>query len=165
MFLNLYTPAEWCREYGIDVRDWDGWLDSGAPPINNPLGLSEFYRRITQCAADIGDDVHERINADLAKQRAARKPAVMAWLDRPARRPMCAGRTLRIVREVPWPEWHLVPLAAEIKPGAIVHEYRGHTYGCMTADEIAVSLEPGVAPFWGVPRDAVEDVNDNHEEN
>jgi len=27
----------------------------------------------------------------------------------------------------------------------------------MTGDEIAVSLEPGVAPFWGVPRGCLED--------
>jgi len=67
------------------------------------------------------------------------------------------GRRLRIVREIPWPDWHPVPLPVEIKPGAIVFEYKGYTYGSMTEGEIAVSVEPGVAPFWGVPRDAVQD--------
>jgi hypothetical protein len=67
------------------------------------------------------------------------------------------GRTLRITREVPWPAWHAVELPAEIKPGAIVHEYRGYTWGCMAANEIAVSLVPGEAPFWGIPEDCLED--------
>jgi hypothetical protein len=67
------------------------------------------------------------------------------------------GRRLRVVAEVPWPAWHSVPLPPEIKPGRIVWEYRGYTYGCMSDSEIAVSLEPGTAPFWGVPRDSVQD--------
>lgn len=71
--------------------------------------------------------------------------------------PRYIGRRLRIIREVPWPEWHHSPLAAEIKPGAVVWEFLGCTYGCIAVSEIAVSLESGTTPFWGVPGDAVEE--------
>jgi hypothetical protein len=67
------------------------------------------------------------------------------------------GRVLRVTREVPWPNWHQIELDPRIKPGAIVHEYKGYTWGCMAAGEIAVSLAPGVEPFWGIPCDALED--------
>jgi hypothetical protein len=67
------------------------------------------------------------------------------------------GRRLRIVAEIPWPAWHLVPLPAEFKPGRIVWEYLGCTYGCMSGDEVAVSLQPGKAPFYGVPLGALKD--------
>lgn len=67
------------------------------------------------------------------------------------------GRRMRIVAEVPWPAWHTMPLPAEFKPDRIVWEYLGCTYGCMSGDEIPVSLKPGVAPFYGVPQDALED--------
>lgn len=71
--------------------------------------------------------------------------------------PHLIGRVLRVTREIPWPDWHTTELDPRIKPGAIVHEYRGYTWGCMADGEIAVSIEPGVAPFWGVPADALED--------
>jgi hypothetical protein len=58
-------------------------------------------------------------------------------------------------REQPW----MGDEGASIKTvpeGAVVYEYRGYTYGCISPGGIAVSFEPGETPFFQVPADAVE---------
>ena len=62
--------------------------------------------------------------------------------------------------------WEAAPISPGTgAPAVRSEEYRGYTYGCMADGEIAVSLEAGRAPFWGVPRDTVKDINDDSEEN
>jgi hypothetical protein len=39
------TPEEWCRLYGVDVRDPDGWRGKDDPPWEQPITLADFYRR------------------------------------------------------------------------------------------------------------------------
>ena len=49
--------------------------------------------------------------------------------------------------ECPW-------LDNDLPAGLEIHEYHGHTYGCVGTG-IAVTLEAGKNPFFEVPRDAV----------
>jgi hypothetical protein len=70
------------------------------------------------------------------------------------------GRRLRVVREIPEHALMMpgMPSLPAIPVGAIVHEYRGCTWGALSADEIAVrGTATGTEGFRGVPRDCVED--------
>ena len=51
--------------------------------------------------------------------------------------------------ECPW-------LDADLASGLEVHEFRGHTYGCISPLGIAVSVKPGEYPFFEVPINAIE---------
>lgn len=42
------TPDEWCREYGIEVRDPDGWRRPDAPAWEDPITLPDFYKRASE---------------------------------------------------------------------------------------------------------------------
>lgn len=75
-------------------------------------------------------------------------------------REMQTGRTLRVTRPVQIDDWLDGTPAPEFAPGMVVHEYKGATYGCVTSAGVAVTMEPGVTPFYEVPRDAVEDITD-----
>lgn len=50
--------------------------------------------------------------------------------------------------ECPW-------LKADLREGTIVHEYTGHTYGCISSKGIACSRDGGT-PFFELPREALE---------
>lgn len=69
------------------------------------------------------------------------------------------GRTLHVTRTVRLDDWLDGQPAPEFTPGMVVHEYKGATYGCVR-DGVAVTLEPGVTPFYELPWDAVEDVTE-----
>lgn len=75
-------------------------------------------------------------------------------------REMQTGHTLRVTRLVQIDDWLDGTPAPEFTPGMVVHEYKGATYGCITPAGVAVTLQPGVTPFYEVPRDAVEDITD-----
>jgi hypothetical protein len=162
VFLDLRTPAEWCAEYGVTILAWDGWDGPDPLDVNGPLGLAEFYRRASKSSTEHKLDAFERIEADLAARRAERKPAVMAILGRARalRGNRSSGRVLRLTRPLPAQSWWPEGLEAGLATGAIVHEFRGVTYGCVTSDGIAVSMVPGETPFFELPRDAVEDVTE-----
>lgn len=80
--LDLRTPIEWCREYGIRILAWDGWRAPDPLDVNAPLGLSEFHRRVSKSTTEHKLDAYERIAADLAARRAARKPQMLAAFNR-----------------------------------------------------------------------------------
>lgn len=58
----------------------------------------------------------------------------------------------KLTRAVTKAECHW--LEADLPAGLEVHVYNGCTYGCVGAG-IAVTLEPGQAPFFEIPRDAL----------
>jgi hypothetical protein len=62
-----------------------------------------------------------------------------------------------IVEAIPADYWFLSDGPA-LPEGTVVYEYTGHTYGSVREPNIAVSLEPGKTPFYGVPRDRVEEL-------
>lgn len=64
-------------------------------------------------------------------------------------------RTYRLVADFPWPEWHTGE-KPDVIVGQAVYQYKGPTYGCISPDEIAVSLAPGEGPFYGIPKSALE---------
>lgn len=66
-------------------------------------------------------------------------------------------RVYRVVADFPWPEWHTME-KPDVIVGQIVYEWAGATYGCVSPDEVAVSLAPGEGPFYGVPAVSLEDV-------
>ncbi|WP_460791122.1 hypothetical protein [Nocardioides maradonensis] len=47
-----------------------------------------------------------------------------------------------------------------IPAGTVVHEYTGHTYGCISPAGIAVSDVLDKEPFFEIPLDAIEAVED-----
>lgn len=57
-------------------------------------------------------------------------------------------------REQPWMDGDCV-----VEQGAIVYEYLGHDYGCIGPKGIAVSYVRGETPFFEVPANAVEPLN------
>ena len=74
-------------------------------------------------------------------------------------REMQTGRTLRVTRTIRLDDWLDGQPSPEFTPGMVVHEYKGATYGCVR-DGVAVTLEPGVTPFYELPQDAVEDATE-----
>lgn len=43
----------------------------------------------------------------------------------------------------------------DVAKGAVVYEFQGHTYGCIS-DGVAVSIEPNKNPFFELPEDSIE---------
>lgn len=70
------------------------------------------------------------------------------------------GKVFRVVRAVTLPDWLDGEPVPEFTPGMVVHEYKGVLYGSLMPGEIAVTFEPGLTPFYGIPADAVEDITD-----
>lgn len=61
----------------------------------------------------------------------------------------------RLVADFPWPDWHTME-KPDVVIGQVVYEHRGPTYGCISPDEIAVTLAPDEGPFYGIPKDSLE---------
>jgi hypothetical protein len=46
-----------------------------------------------------------------------------------------------------------------------LYEFIGPTYGCCTPDEIAVSEKPYEGPFYGVPKDLLQEIGEHADAN
>ena len=69
---DLRTPEDWCTEYGLDIRDPDGWRHEDAPPWDEPITLVEFARRYTKSTARcVNPDDDGRFDADVKAARNA----------------------------------------------------------------------------------------------
>lgn len=69
---GLRTPEAWCAEYGLDIRDPDGWRTTDAPPWDQPIGLLEFARRYAKCTVrGVSAEVQDRFDADVRAARNA----------------------------------------------------------------------------------------------
>lgn len=71
------------------------------------------------------------------------------------------AKVFRLVRDLTDEErsWLHNADARNLRAGDRVREYVGHTYGTIREPDVALCLTPG-GPFFGLPRDAVEDVTD-----
>jgi hypothetical protein len=59
------TPEQWCAEYGIDIRDPDGWRGKGDPAWGEPITLPDFFRRAVRSTCwRVTTDVWNRIGRD-----------------------------------------------------------------------------------------------------
>lgn len=59
------TPEQWCAEYGIDIRDPDGWRGKGDPPWEQPITLPDFFRRAVRSTCwRVTTDVWNRISRE-----------------------------------------------------------------------------------------------------
>jgi hypothetical protein len=52
--------------------------------------------------------------------------------------------------ECPW-------LREDIREGVYVHKYKGHTYGCLSKESVAVTLQKNILPFLELPKDALSE--------
>lgn len=43
-----------------------------------------------------------------------------------------------------------------IEKGTLVFEYNGHTYGCISPDGMAVTLQMNTTPFFELPKNTLE---------
>jgi len=59
------TPIEWCREYGIVIRDAGGWRPPREKPFDEPVSLPEFYHRANQGTFEGSADAFNRMREDL----------------------------------------------------------------------------------------------------
>ncbi len=64
------TPDTWCDQYGLEVRDPDGWRRDHTP-WTEPITLPEFWRRYAGSTAKIptGDDYDRAVAAVKAATR------------------------------------------------------------------------------------------------
>lgn len=60
---------------------------------------------------------------------------------------------LQLIRDVTQSECHW--LSRDFKKGEVLYEYTGCTYGCITPDGIACSLD-GEIPFFELPESALK---------
>ena len=63
------TPEEWGVEYGIEVRDPDGWRRRDDPPWEEPITLIDYRARVgVSTVRLIRPDAWDRIIADTTKE-------------------------------------------------------------------------------------------------
>lgn len=68
----MRCPEDWCAEYGLDIRDPDGWRTKDAPPWDQPITLVEFATRYQRCTVrGVSTDVQARFDADVKAARDA----------------------------------------------------------------------------------------------
>ena len=67
-----------------------------------------------------------------------------------------ASKVLTIVEKVPGDRF--TSGGPTLEPGQVVYQYTGPTYGSLGRSEIAVTLVADETPFYGIPRDAVEEL-------
>lgn len=69
---------------------------------------------------------------------------------------MILGKKLKIIRDVTIKEccW----LENNILKDTIVYIYDGYTYGCITSNGIAVTINYNEHPFFEIPRDALKEI-------
>lgn len=60
------------------------------------------------------------------------------------------------LKECPW-------LDDEIKKGIIVYKYTGYTYECVSESGTACSMKEGESPFFELPTDSLDGVNNADE--
>ena len=60
----------------------------------------------------------------------------------------------KLTRNVTIKECHW--LDKDMKKGAEVFKYKGHTYGCISYSGVACTMEDGKEPFFELPVDSIE---------
>lgn len=63
---NNRTPEQWCKHYGIQIADPDGWRNTGDPAWDEPIALTDFSRRAAESTARaLTADAWDRLTRDV----------------------------------------------------------------------------------------------------
>jgi hypothetical protein len=55
MELTLKTPDEWSKQYGLTIKDPDGWRMKDAPSWETPISEYEYAWRMAVSTVEISD--------------------------------------------------------------------------------------------------------------